>query len=134
MPQKIILSFTMAAILGLAFIISPATAEEKQTSVNKPAASAVNGITQAAVRAGALSCASRINQVTNFLIAGTQDARALIFPLTNNPDNQLLSLSMEIPLKDSASAYASASFSSNEAMAVRECMKLSFTGHRNARK
>ena len=30
MPQKIILSFTMAAILGLAFIISPATAEEKQ--------------------------------------------------------------------------------------------------------
>jgi hypothetical protein len=110
----------MAAILGLAFIISPiispATAEEKQTSVNKPAASVVNGITQAAVRAGALSCASRINQVTNFLIAGTQDARAFIFPLTNNPDNQLLSLSMEIPLKDSssASAYASASFSSNE--------------------
>ena len=45
MPQKIILNFTMAAILGLAFIISPATAEEKQktessktqTSVNKPA-------------------------------------------------------------------------------------------------
>jgi len=122
MPQKIILNFTMAAILGLAFIISPATAEEKQktessktqTSVNKLAASAVNGITQAAVRAGALSCANRINQVTNFLIAGTQDARAFIFPLTNNPDNQLLSLSMEIPLKDSASAYASASFSSNE--------------------
>ena len=115
MPQKIILSFTMAAILGLTFIISPATAEEKQTSVNKPAASAVNDITQAAVRAGALTCASRINQVTNFLIAGAQDVRTFIFPLTNNPDNQLFSLSMEIPLKDSTSAYASASFSSNGA-------------------
>jgi hypothetical protein len=118
MPQKIILSFTMVAILGLALIISPvistATAEEKQTAVNKPAASVVNGITQAAVRAGALSCARRINQVTNFLIAGTQDARAFIFPPTNNSDNQLFTLSMEIPLKDSASAYASASFSSNE--------------------
>jgi hypothetical protein len=123
MPQKIILSFIMAAIFGLAFIISPATAEEKpkagpsktQTSVNRSAASAVNGITQAAVRAGALSCANRINQVTNFLIAGTQNARALIFPLTNSSDNQLFSLSMEIPLKDTSSAYASASFSPNEA-------------------
>ncbi|HUN53809.1 MAG TPA: hypothetical protein VMU29_01505 [Smithella sp.] len=115
MLQKIIFIFTIAAIVGLAFIISPATAGEKQTSAQKPSASAVNGITEAAVRAGALTCASRINQVTNFLIAGTQDARALIFPLTNSADNQLFSLSMEIPLKDSSSVYASASFSANEA-------------------
>jgi hypothetical protein len=105
----------MAAILGLTFIISSATAEEKQTSVNKPAASTVNDITQAAVRAGALTCASRINQVTNFLIAGAQGVSTFIFPVTNNPDNQLFSLSMEIPLKDSTSAYASASFSSSGA-------------------
>jgi hypothetical protein len=114
MLQKIILNFTMAAIFGLAVIISSAIAGEKQTSTQNSSASAVNGITQAAVRAGALSCASRINQVTNFLIAGTQDAKVLIFPLTSSADKQLFSLSMEIPLKDSSSAYASASFSANE--------------------
>jgi hypothetical protein len=114
MPQKIILSFAMATIFGLASIISPATAEEKsktQTAVSKQASPNVNRITPAALRLGPSSCASRINQVTNFLITGTQDAGALIFPATTNPD--MFSLSIELPLKD-ASAYASASFTPNQ--------------------
>ncbi|MGD0280322.1 MAG: hypothetical protein ABSC11_13610 [Smithella sp.] len=119
MSKKIILSFIMAAILGLAFMISPiiypAKAEEKtKAPVNKQAASNVNNITQAAVNAGVLSCISRINQVANFLTANTQGLGTMIFLPPNNPDNQLISLSMEIPLKDS-SAYASASFAPNQA-------------------
>ena len=124
MPKKIILSFIMASIFGVASLVSPATAEEKpktepsktQAPASKPAASNVNNITQTAVKAGVLSCASRINQVTNFLIAGTQGAGAFMFLPPNNVDQQFISASIEIPLKDaSASAYASASFAPNQA-------------------
>lgn len=77
----------------------------------------VNGITQAAVQAGVLSCTSRINQVANFLAAGTQQSavNALMFMPANNPDQHLISFSMEIPAKENASAYTSASFAPNQA-------------------
>jgi hypothetical protein len=121
MPQKIFLSFIMASIFGLVSLVSPATAAEKpktelsktQSSAGKPTASNVNNITQTAVKAGALSCASRINQVTNFIIAGTQGAGAFMFLPPNNIDQQLISVSMEIPSKD-ASVYASASFAPSQ--------------------
>ncbi|PKN51104.1 MAG: hypothetical protein CVU55_13285 [Deltaproteobacteria bacterium HGW-Deltaproteobacteria-13] len=122
MSKRIFLSFALAAIFGLSCLISPATAAEKQkdepsgikASTRQPAASHVNNITQTAVTAGALSCASRINQVANFLTAGSQNVGVLMFLTPNHPDKQLFSVSMEIPLAD-ASAYASASFAPNQA-------------------
>jgi len=121
MPKKIFLSFIMASILGLVSLAYTATAGEKpktepsktQAPTGKPAASNVNNITQAAVNAGILSCSSRINQVSNFLTANTQGSGALMFLPPNNPDAQLVSVSLEIPLKDSF-AYASASFAPNQ--------------------
>lgn len=123
MRKLIILSLTLAAIFGLSSLIPLATAEEKaktstsktRSPVNQPANQSVNGITQAAVKAGALSCTSRINQVANFLTAGSPGVGALMFMPPNNPDRQMISASMEIPMKDASSAYASASFAPNQA-------------------
>lgn len=80
-----------------------------------PVASNVNGITQAAVKAGALACTSRINQVANFLTAGSQGVGAIFFMPPENPDQQMISVSMEIPSTEASSAYASASFAPNQA-------------------
>lgn len=122
MSKKMFLSFTLAAAFCLSCLISTATAAEKQkaepsktqTPVSKPAPSDVNRITQTAVKGGVLFCASRINQVTNFLTASSQGVGAFMFLPSNNHDRQLVSVSMEIPIKD-ASAYASASFAPNQA-------------------
>lgn len=123
MRKITILSLTLAAIFGLSSLIPLASAEEKaktspsktRSPVNQPATQSVNGITQAAVKAGALSCTSRINQVANFLTAGSPDVGALMLLPPDNPDQQMISASMEIPMKDKSSAYASASFAPNQA-------------------
>jgi hypothetical protein len=120
MGEKIFLIFTLSVIFALVSMTSSASAEEKiktetsKTQANKPASPNVNNITQAAVKAGALSCASRINRVTNFVTADSQDYGALMFLTPSDPDKQMFSVSMEIPLKDN-SAYASASFAPNQA-------------------
>ena len=118
MRKITVLSLTLATIFCLASLIPLASAEEKaktspsktQSPFNQPANQSVNGITQTAVKAGVLACTSRINQVTNFLTAGSPGVGALMFLPPNNPDQQMISASMEIPIKDASSAYASASF------------------------
>lgn len=72
-------------------------------------AAAPNPITLAAVQRGALSCASRIEQVTGYLGAGTQGG-ALLLLTPQSPDRQLIGLAMELPLPKGISAYATASF------------------------
>ena len=79
------------------------------------ASPSVNGITQAAVKSGVLACASRINQVANFLTAGSQGIGALLFVSPLDPERQLVSVSMEIPVANASTAYASASFAPNQA-------------------
>ena len=99
MSKKIILSFTLTAIFGLMSLIPPVNAEEKaktapskkQAPVSQPAASNVNGITEAAVKDGVLACTSRINQVANFLTAGSPGSNALMFLPPNYPDQQMIS-------------------------------------------
>ena len=121
MRKRTILNLTLAVIFGLMSLIPSVNAEDKpaaapsktQAPVSQPSPSNVNGITQAAVKAGVLACTSRINQVANFLTAGTQGTGALMFLPSNYPDQQMFSTSMEIPLKDSF-AYASASFAPNQ--------------------
>jgi hypothetical protein len=73
-----------------------------------------NSITQGAMKAGVRTCAGRINQVTNFLVAGTNNAGYITDISKNNPNQRMTSVSMEIPLKDS-SAYAAASFAPAQA-------------------
>lgn len=75
--------------------------------------SGVNAITQAAVRQGALNCASRINQVSNFLGFGPQAGAVLMMP-PSQPDQRLIPLAMEVPT-DGGSAYVSATFAPNQA-------------------
>lgn len=88
----------------------PVTPPTAQTST-----STVSSITQAAVKAGTLACTSRINQVSTFLTAGVKGVNAMLFIPPNNQDQQLISVSMEIPSSDASSAYASASFAPNQA-------------------
>lgn len=122
MLKRKILSLTIVAIFCLTSLISLATAAEK-TKVDKTKAATatpqpaqtVNSITQAAMKAGVNSCAGRINQVANFLTAGAQGVGALMFLPPKDPDLQLISASMEIPLKNASSAYASASFAPGQA-------------------
>lgn len=72
-----------------------------------------NGVTQAAVQQGVLNCASRINQVTNFL-GFTPQAGALLMIPPAQPDQRVIPMAMEVAT-DSGSAYVSANFSPNQA-------------------
>lgn len=106
----------LTALLG---VVPHAQAQEAA----KPAAGAAsaassnaggaNAITQAAVQKGALNCASRIEQVSNFLGFGQQTGALLLIPPAQ-PDQRLISLAMEVPT-ESGSAYVSASFAPNQA-------------------
>lgn len=112
-----------APIVAVVFCLCTASmlpaAEETQTPAPTPspqvAPSTVSAITQAAVKAGVLACTSRINQVATFLTAGVPGVNAMLHMLPNKPDQQLISVSVEIPQKEAASAYASASFAPNQA-------------------
>ena len=131
MKTRVIL-FTLATVFSLTLVTSTLMAAEKQQATPKaqaqtpaPKAQAPaenvpppNTIAQAAMKAGVKSCAGRINQVTNFLIAGIKDAGAMTFVPDGDPDKQVFSVSMELPLPNSdtyASAYASASVAPNQA-------------------
>lgn len=79
---------------------APAPAQE--------ASSEVSAVTQAAVKAGVLSAASRINQVVTFLTAKTQSSAYLFIP-QKQPDRSLFSVSLGLE-GEGAQGYASASF------------------------
>ena len=81
----------------------------------QPGQPAINAVTQTAMQSGVQACAGRINQVTNFLTAGTQGGGAFLFLPPVNPDRQMVSVSMEIPMSPATVAYASASFAPNQA-------------------
>lgn len=110
--MKILFIASTLAVIYLSTAITTVAADEKPSAV-QPATSSVSNITQAAVKAGALACASRINQVATFLTAGVQGVNAMLFMPPDKPDQQLISVSMEIPSTAASSAYASASFAPN---------------------
>jgi hypothetical protein len=84
--------------------------------IQKPSPPDVNSITQVAVSSGVLTCASRINQVANFLSANAEGVGSLLFIPPANQDQRLISVSMEIPHEGQTPvAYASASFAPNQA-------------------
>jgi len=73
----------------------------------------VSAVTEAAVKMGVLSCASRINQVATFLTTNTQSG-VFIFPVQKQADQHLFSTSFELLRPDSSTIYASASFFPNQ--------------------
>jgi hypothetical protein len=77
--------------------------------------SAVHPITEVAVKAGILSCASRINQVSNFLTADKQGTGIYLFIPPSIPDQSIFSVSMEVLGINASTAYASESFAPNQA-------------------
>ena len=99
----------------LAMFIPLAIAQDQLPATPAQPASGTNNITQVTDKAGMKACSGRINQVANFLTAGTPAVGAMLFLPPNNPDKQLVSVSMEIPIKGASSAYASASFAPNQA-------------------
>lgn len=115
----------MAGVI-LAYLFSPlpmALAQEKAAPQAPPApaqsaprpASAVNPITEAAVKSGVLACTSRVNQVSNFLLDGSQGGGATMFTPPADADRRLFSVSLEVPVTNGPTAYASASFAPNQA-------------------
>jgi len=75
----------------------------------QPSAPTVNSITQAAVKGGVLSCASRINQIMTYITANSQSGAYLFFP-KSQPDQSIFSASVEVQSQNATPIYASASF------------------------
>ena len=121
--EVIVLVAAMVAAVGLPGTISSVAAADKPAAAKaqtpapaaQPASPGVNGITQAAVKAGVLACTSRINQVSNFLTAGIPSAGVYLYMPPAEPDRNLISMSLEIFMPDATTAYASASFAPNQA-------------------
>jgi hypothetical protein len=83
-----------------------------QTAPSVPSAPVVSPVTQAAVQSGVLTCTSRINQVTTFLINNNQSG-AFLFKPSAYPDRHVFSTSMEVRSAKGAGIYTTASFVPN---------------------
>lgn len=115
----IFLAILSTSIAGFVVLpSSPLSAADSPSVQSKksagPVPSAVNSITQAAVKAGVLTCASRINQVSNFITSEARDTGFYLFLPSSQQDQNIFSVSMEIQSKDSLTAYASESFTPNQ--------------------
>lgn len=109
----------LAVIVGWISIASAAepipSAPSSAPSPVQPVNPSVHAVTQAAVKAGVLSCAGRINQVTNFLGAGSQGTGATLYVPAADPDRKMISVSLEIQNANMPSVFASANFAPNQA-------------------
>ena len=94
-------------------ICSLATAQSPVQIAPVTQASTSNAVTQAAVQQGVLTCASRINQVTNFLGFNEQSG-AMLMALPAQPDQRLVPIAIETAT-GSGPAYLSATFAPNQA-------------------
>jgi len=74
-----------------------------------------NQIATAMFSSGVRNCATRADQVSNFLTRGTRTS-ALLFLPDRDPDNSMVSVSMEVQAEGTPRAYGSTTFSPNTAM------------------
>lgn len=111
----LVVTVALVAILLLPLSVQAQTqAPPAAAPTASPAGSnGANAVTQAAVQQGARTCASRINQVSNFLGFGPQAGAVLMLP-PSQPDQRLIPLAMEVPA-EGGSAYVSANFAPNQA-------------------
>ena len=74
-----------------------------------------NQIATTVFASGVRNCATRVDQVSNFLTRGTRTS-ALVFLPDKDPDNSMLSVSMEVQAEGTPRAYGSTKFSPNTAI------------------
>lgn len=79
------------------------------------AAGPTNQIATVMFSTGVRNCATRIDQISNFLTKGTQSS-ALLFLPEREPDNSMVSVSLEVQGEGIPRAYGSATFSPNTAI------------------
>ena len=104
-------------------VSGPAAESQVQPSQNQPArlpqpAPAVNTVhpvTQAVVNSGMLSCASRVNQVSNFLTNGTDNGALVFLNPGQAADQGVFSVSYEANRPQGSTMYASAAFAAGSA-------------------
>jgi hypothetical protein len=107
--------------LGLAcgLVAAAAVAADDDTATVKHLRNIASGTTNMVATqmfaAGVRNCATRVDQVTNFLTKGTQSS-ALLFMPEREPDNTMVSVSAEVQAEGLPRAYASATFSPNTAI------------------
>jgi hypothetical protein len=116
LPKKYTVSrlFTSlkGSMIGQAVPVRESAKPESEPAVSQPvsmAGAAVHPVTKAVVNAGLLAPASRLNQIANFLTAGTESG-AVLFLDPGQTDRDVLSSSFEAVRSDQTSLYASASF------------------------
>lgn len=110
--------FVEAALLGGCLFAPAAQADEPQgqaaaTPQAQAAPAGPNAITRAAVGKNILKCASRVEQVSNFL-GYSANAGALLMAAPQDGDNRITPLLMEAPTPEGV-AYVSATFAPNQA-------------------
>ncbi len=99
-------------------MVNKAAAPSASASASAPAsvsptnASSPNAVTRALVGQGVLKCASRVEQVSNFLAFGPT-AGAMLLPAQQDVDNRLAHVVLESPTPE-GSAYVSATFAPNQ--------------------
>ena len=100
--------------LGQAQEVNKATASaaDASASVSPTNSSSPNVVTRALVGRGVLKCASRVEQVSNFLGFGPT-AGAMLLPAQQDVDNRLAHVMLESPTPE-GSAYVSATFAPNQ--------------------
>jgi len=74
-----------------------------------------NQIATAMFSSGVRNCANRIDQISNFLTRDTRSS-ALLFLPDRDPDNSMVSVSVEVQREGTPRAYGSATFSPNTAI------------------
>jgi len=79
------------------------------------AAGPTNQIATVMFASGVRNCATRIDQIGNFLTKGTRSS-ALVFLPEKEPDNSMVSFSLEVQGEGIPRAYGSATFSPNTAI------------------
>lgn len=91
----------------------PAATTAPQPTADMPPAN-LNALTQAAWQQGVRKCAARIQQVSQFLGYAPATTGAMFLPSPGQPDNSMLSISMELHQPD-ATVYVATTFVPNQA-------------------
>ncbi|MEP6701776.1 MAG: hypothetical protein ABJB04_02220 [Betaproteobacteria bacterium] len=112
---------------GLTLVVLAVSLAGAQTRPEEPAESGTmrllrdiaggptNQIATAMFSSGVRNCATRVDQISNFLTKGTK-ASALLFLPDRDPDNSMVSASLEVQAEATPRAYGSATFSPNTAI------------------
>lgn len=98
---------------GLLLAVAAATASA-QTAPAPQQGGGANSLTQAAVQAGALSCASRVEQVTRFLGFGPGVGASLMVP-AQPADQRLFAIQMEVAAGAASNSLVDVTFAPQQA-------------------